>query len=103
MAGFQVGVSYAPEATQDDDGFPTEAANDGVNEEGVMAAGLNYDNKFGDIRLRASGGFQYFFDVNGTSADTAYAVGTGVRIGFGGFTVAGSYRSEEHTSELQSP
>jgi outer membrane protein OmpU len=98
MAGFQVGVSYAPEATQDDDGFPTEAANDGANEEGVMAAGLNYDNKFGDIRLRASGGFQYFFDVNGTSADTAYAVGTGVRIGFGGFTVAGSYHRQENRS-----
>jgi outer membrane protein OmpU len=98
MAGFQVGVSYAPEATQDDDGFPTEATNDGANEEGVMAAGLNYDNKFGDIRLRASGGFQYFFDVNGTSADTAYAVGTGVRIGFGGFTVAGSYHRQENRS-----
>jgi outer membrane protein OmpU len=97
MAGFQVGVSYAPEATQDDDGFPTEVSN-ANNEEGVMAAGLNYDNKFGDIRLRASGGFQYFFDVNGTSADTAYAVGTGVRIGFGGFTVAGSYHRQENRS-----
>ena len=96
MAGFQAGVSYAPEATQDDDGFPNEAANSGVNEEGVVATGLNYDNKFGDIRVRASGGFQYFFDTNGTSADSAYAVGTGVRIGFGGFTVAGSYHRQEN-------
>jgi len=85
--GFQVGLSYAPEATQDDDGFPTEATNSGVNEEQVFAAAVNYDGKFDDVRIRASLGFQGFGDSNVIGDDEAWAAAAGLRVGFGGFEV----------------
>jgi outer membrane protein OmpU len=94
FSGFQVGASYAPEATQDDDGFPSEASNNGVNEEGVIALAANYDQKFGDTRVQVGLGYQKFTDANGTSVNDAYAAGIGARIGFGGFTVSGAYNMQ---------
>ena len=51
MSGFQVGLSYAPENTQDDDVFPTEGTNHGSAAENVMAAGLNFNDKFGSVKV----------------------------------------------------
>jgi predicted porin len=90
FSGFQIGASYAPEATQDDDGFPSEASNIG-NEEGVIAVAANYDQKFGDTRVRVSGAYQHISDANGTSVNDGYAAGVGARIGFGAFTVSAAY------------
>jgi predicted porin len=100
FSGFQFGASYAPEATQDDDGFPSEASNNGVNEEGVIALAANYDQKFGNTRVQISGAYQHFSDVNGTNAGSndAYAAGVGARIGFGAFTVSGAYNLQNETS-----
>jgi outer membrane protein OmpU len=100
FSGFQVGASWAPEATQDDDGFPTEGNNNGVNEEGIYAGAINYDNKFGDVRVRLSGALQMITDANGTSDNDAYNTGLGARIGFGNFTVSGAWHFMNSRSNL---
>ena len=91
FSGFQFGASWVPEATQDDDGFPTEGSNNGVNEEGIFSVAGNYDNKFDDIRVRISLAYQGITDANGTSENDAWNAGVGARIGFGGFTLSGAY------------
>jgi len=93
FSGFQVGASWAPEGTQDDDGFPTEASNNAGagNEEGIASLAANYDNKFDDIRVRISLAYQAITDANGTSQNDAWNAGVGARIGFGGFTLSGAY------------
>lgn len=87
FSGIQIGASYAPEATQDDDGFPTEATNNGVNEENVWTVAGNYDNKFGDFRVRASAGYQGFGDSNTAGADNMWTAAVGLRLDSGGFGV----------------
>ena len=98
FAGFQFGASWAPEGTQDDDGFPTEGSNNAppagtgsANEEGIVSLAANYDNTFDDVRVRISGAYQAITDANGTSANDAWNAGVGARIGFGGFTLSGAY------------
>jgi hypothetical protein len=87
FSGIQLGASYAPEATQDDDGFPTEATNGAGNEENVWAVAANYDNKFGDFRVRASLGYQGFGDSNTTGAENMWTAAAGLRLETGGFGV----------------
>ena len=84
FSGIQIGASYAPEATQDDDGFPTEATNVGTPE-GVWTVAGNYDQKFGDFRVRASLGYQGFADSNTTGADNMWTAAAGLRLETGGF------------------
>jgi predicted porin len=93
FSGFQVGASWAPEGTQDDDGFPTELSNNAGagNEEGIASLAVNYDNTFGETRVRISGAYQAITDANGTSENGAYNTGVGVRVGFGGFTLSGAW------------
>ena len=91
MSGFQVGLSYAPENTQDDDVFPTEGTNHGSAAENVMAAGLNFNDKFGSVKVEASTGIQYVGDSNGTRGDDPWTASGGLRIHIGGFRINGAY------------
>ena len=91
FSGFQFGASWVPEATQDDDGFPTEGSNNGVNEEGIGSVAVNYDNKFDDIRVRLSAAAQFITDANGTSENGAYNTGLGARLGFGEWTLSAAW------------
>ena len=101
IQGIQVGASYAPEATQDDDGFPSEASNEGTYEQ-VMAVAANYDNKFGDTHLRFSAGYQHFGDTNGQGVDDPFTVALGARVGFAGFTLSGAWaHQEDRTSTVE--
>ena len=115
FAGFQVGFDYAPEATQDDDGFPTEASNHrpgspatvgpgGVvtpavaavnNPENIWSVAANYQGDFDGIGLGVSAGFQGIGDNNfGTGNNESY------NYGFGGFmTIAGFRLSTSWTHE----
>lgn len=95
MSGFQVGLSYAPEATQDDDGFPSEATNHPGTAEHVVALAANYDGKFDDVRIRVSVGYQDFLDVNSNSNVDPWVGAVGIRVGFGGFEIHGS-ASRQH-------
>ena len=101
FSGVQLGLSWAPEATQDDDGFPQEVSGSALtgdndrlrNEEGVAAGAINYDNKFGSTRIRASLGGQYFTDSN-QNGDEPWTVAAGLRVGFGAFEVGAAYSLE---------
>ncbi len=107
FAGVQIGASWAPEATQDEDGFngigfPEEVSgipgsdnNTSRHEEGVATAAINYDNKFGTTRIRASVGGQYVTDSN-QNGDEPWSASTGLRVGFGAFEVGGAYIFENN-------
>lgn len=96
VAGFQFGVSYAPEGVEDDDAFPTEAKNDGTTAEQIVQAAVNYEHTFGDLSVAASLGTEVFGDTNGTSGQGAYIVASGLELGYGPFgaSFAVSYENE---------
>ena len=93
MSGFQIGAAYSPEATQDDDGFPTEASNVGKPEQ-VWDVAANYSNKLGDVDLAVSAGYQAIGDGNGATGQDPYNFGLGIRVGFSGFAVSASWTHE---------
>jgi len=93
FSGFQVGADYSPEATQDDDGFPTEASNVGTPEN-VWSVAANYKNKLGAIDLGVSAGFQGIGDGNGATGEDPFNFGLGLSVGFSGFTFSGSWTHE---------
>jgi outer membrane protein OmpU len=94
MSGLQIGMSYAPEARDDkDDRIPNEFDNANTFEQ-IVAAAVNFDQQFDNVRVRASVGGQYVGDPNGGangSEDSVWAVSTGIRIGAGGFEAAVAY------------
>ncbi len=99
FSGVQIGASYAPEAQQDSDTFPTEDNNEDIAEN-VWTVSGNYDQKFGDARVRASLGYQGFGDINDTSTNRGgrdrFTYAGGLRVGFGGFElhVSGSRQND---------
>lgn len=129
FSGVQIGLSYAPEARDDQDSrIPNEAANDPAGFDGIqgntddswgadgikgtaddaagarediMAAGINFDQKFGDVRVRASAVGEYVGDYNGDvdgTADAVWSAATGLRIGVSGFDFAIAYKHTEGES-----
>jgi len=90
--GLQIGLSYTPEGVEDRDGaIPNEFDNfaDAQAFEQIFAGAINYDNTFGDVRVRVSAAGQYVSDDNDKLGDTAtdsiWATSLGLRIGSGGF------------------
>ncbi len=66
MAGFQLGVSYTPDATQAGNGGAAyastysgfQADNDAGEQSEIFGIGANYINKFGDVGLAITGGYE---------------------------------------------
>lgn len=115
FAGFQIGADYSPEATQDDDGFPTEASNfrpgtpatvgpGGViipgttavnNPENIWSVAANYQGDFDGIGLGVSAGYQGIGDNNfGTGNNDSYNYGFGLYVTLSGFRLSGSWTHE---------
>lgn len=96
FSGFQFGVSYLPDIdpTGGDRNSLTNEQSDYTN---GFSVGINYTNSFEGFDLAFSGG--YFFagspeeavDVLGNDIDDFEAFSVGANIGFGGFTLGGSY------------
>lgn len=83
FAGFQFGASYIPEFDKGDDQPDDSLYNNG------LSFGLNYDQKFGDIRAQASLGYMTANAPDGGDDDLEMG-NIGLRLGFGAFTAAAS-------------
>lgn len=94
--GFQVGASYVPEIQQDVDGFDVGGAsrvNNG-NRDNSFAVAANFNRSFEDFKIQASAGYQDFGDDNAV-AGSLESFQFGLRLGFAGFTAAGTYGEED--------
>lgn len=90
IAGFQLGLSYIPEMSQDRSGQGQFARDDFTYNTG-WSVGLNYVQSFGDFDIAASAGYVTFEAPEGTNADDIKGYSAGLQVGFAGFKVGGSY------------
>jgi outer membrane protein OmpU len=93
--GFQLGVSYVPNA--DDDVNTSPASRAGTDHQGYQI-GANFVRKFGDVGMGAAIGYSQIEDgAGGNSADNE-AWGAGIRLDFAGFRVGLGYVEREDAS-----
>ncbi|MBE9558896.1 MAG: porin, partial [Proteobacteria bacterium] len=86
FSGFQVGASITPTTGMDGDEFKA----DGGGFENHIGLGANYDNSFGDLRIRASAVYSGASSTStGTEDISAWSAG-GI-VGFGPFSVGANY------------
>jgi len=95
FSGFQLGVSYIPELAQDIDAPPNEA--NGVRDN-AFGIGLNYEGSFNDFSIGASAGYMYFGDDDALAGDEPEDYGFGLSLGYGGFTLTGTYNQLDDSS-----
>ncbi len=96
FSGFQVGASYVPQMNQDTDGFNgnnSANSNDGIRDDSFSVA-ANFNRAFGDIKIQASAGYQDFGDDDAVAGDLE-SYQFGLRLGFAGFGIAGTYGEED--------
>jgi predicted porin len=94
VSGFQVGASYTPEHNQDNGAAPDES--DGTLDDGFAIA-ANWIHTLGDVKVRAQAGYQDYGDDGDIAAGIdPEAYGGGLRLGFGGFSVAANYMMVEN-------
>jgi len=86
VSGFQLGVSYAPDAAQDNNGLPNR---DAVNSDYIMV-GANFVQKMGGMSVGISGGYGTVTDAaaGGTEPE---ATSFGIKMGMGGVSAGVSY------------
>lgn len=90
ISGFQVGVSFAPDATTDGENNNL-AVEDAAAENGV-SAGINYVGNFGSSSVKASAVYATRDEVNDADFDM---YGFGLNVGFGPVSLGASYSAEE--------
>jgi len=91
FAGFQVGVSYARDASEERRTFlNTDTPG---NRSSIFSAGLNYGGSFGSTSVDASLTYEQADDDGNNNDFQSY--GAGVKVGFGGFAIGGSYAHYE--------
>ena len=98
--GFQIGLSYVPELTQDRAGIGGVRYNSNTYHSG-FTAGLNFTRAFGPIDIAASAGYARFSKPdstavtgNGTLSDPQGYL-AGAQVGYAGFRVGGSYLKQK--------
>lgn len=99
FAGFQVGASYSRDgrsSSDDDISDLNGGAVEGVSVSNVFGVGANYTNSFGGVDLAIGAGWQTNELVAG---GTAEQYGAGINVGFGGFTVGGSFAEGNDTGD----
>jgi len=86
VSGFQLGLSYAPDAKQDSNALPNR---DAVNSDYVMV-GANFVQKMGGMSVAISGGYGTVTDAaeGGTEPE---ATSFGIKLGMGGVSAGVSY------------
>jgi len=93
FAGFQAGVSYAPEWDSNASGEGVEFNDDAGQGRNVVELAARYDVDLSGVKLGVSG--QYNFgegvDMGGFSSENLQAWGLGARLSYKGFTFGGGY------------
>ena len=91
--GFQIGATYVPTVDEDEAGEGENSIQDDNERDHGVSAGLNFSRSFNGIDVEAGAGIQHVAepdeDQNNESDIQVYNFGAAV--GFGGFTVGGSY------------
>ncbi len=93
-SGLQAGISYTPDAEEDDNTQPSENAefHDGID------VGVNFEESFGGFDVEAFG--RYGTASNDSpGGDDPEVFGAGLALGYAGFTVGGSYGQQEEAGE----
>ncbi len=85
IVGFQVGLSYIPESSQDRN-VPAQSS---IGYSSGVAVGANFVRTFGAFDVAASLGYFTWDGPPGAPDPDAYQAG--LRLGFAGFTIGGSY------------
>lgn len=93
--GFQLGLSYIPELTQDRGGIGGVRYKSNTYNTG-FAAGLNFTRAFGPIDIAAAAGYTHFNKPDSTTTSNATlsdpkGYNFGLQVGYAGFRVGGSY------------
>ena len=99
FSGFQLGVSYARDGNQDSNAQQDTDTNPGGFPTDIFDVGANYVNSFGDFDIAVSGRWGTG-SLAGTS-DTPTIWSAGLNLGFGGFTVGGSYAEQNGAATAQ--
>ena len=101
FAGFQLGVSYARDATQNTIGMINTAV---ANPTDIIDIGANYKNSFGgfDVGLSARWGIatDNRVAVPGTDiGEDPTVLGFGANFGYGGFSIGGSWAEQNNSGD----
>ena len=94
VSGFQLGVSYAPDAAQDNNSQPNR---DAVNSDYVMV-GANFVQKMGGMSVGISGGYGTVTDA-AVGGDEPEATSFGIKLGMGGVSAGVSYANFSDSGE----
>jgi hypothetical protein len=94
MAGFQLGLSYAPDAGSTNESNLPQNDNDPGEQDDAFSVGLNFVETFGDIDVAVAGGYNQASKeaqvTGGTNVDDLEQFSAGLNVGFSGFTVGAS-------------
>jgi hypothetical protein len=94
VQGIQVGISYAPNDAQDSDVAPN--GSDTFRDDQFSVA-ANLIQTFGDVKVMLSAGYHDAGDDDDLAANSDIeSISTGMRLGFGGFSVNGVYSELEN-------
>ena len=86
VSGFQLGLSYAPDANQDSNGLPNR---DAANTDYIMV-GANFVQKMGGMSVGISGGYGTVTDAAAGGVEPE-ATSFGIKLGMGGVSAGVSY------------
>ena len=86
VSGFQLGVSYAPDGSQDNNGLPNR---DAVNSDYIMV-GANFVQKMGGMSVGISGGYGTVTDAAAGGVEPE-ATSFGIKMGMGGVSAGVAY------------
>ena len=94
VSGFQLGLSYAPDGSQDNNGLPNR---DTANTDYIMV-GANFVQKMGGMSVGISGGYGTVTDAaaGGTEPE---ATNFGIKLGMGGVSAGVSYANFSDSGE----
>jgi len=91
FSGFQLGVSYAPERDSQADGEQVQFSDATGNHDNAFEFGLNYDNKFGDVGVKAGAGYVMADAKTGATVEDIRSFSLGAQVSYAGFAFGGGY------------